>query len=328
MGHVDMNAAVVLVQVAHSGSFRGAALILGMPKSSVSRKVAELEARLGVQLLRRSTRHVALTDAGVAYVEAAQAAVAHLEAAEQAVSHQQREPQGRIRITAPAPLAHTVLTSLLAEFLQRYPKVEIQLQLSYRVVDLLAERFDIALRYGALPDSSLVAVALGNAGHRIVASPGYLAAHGTPQTPAELALHSCLLFGADGASLRTTWPLMAGKRPIGVAVRGPFATDDRLALRAAALGGLGLAHLPEPMVADDIACGALVPVLTTFTTTTTPFHLVHAGERHLPARTRALIDFLVERLSAPQAGDARPSATTGPAAQPAASGSPPATSSP
>ena len=175
-----MNAALVLVRVAQAGSFRGATHALSTPKTSVSRKVAELEARLGVQLLRRTTRKVALTDAGRDFVEAAQTAFASLEAAEQAVSRHQREPQGRIRVTAPGPLGHAVLTGLLAEFLRQHPKVEVLLHLTYKQVDLLTERFDVALRFGALPDSSLIAIPVGGAQLRIVASPDYLAARRPP----------------------------------------------------------------------------------------------------------------------------------------------------
>ncbi|MEN9577475.1 MAG: hypothetical protein RJA70_484 [Pseudomonadota bacterium] len=292
-----MNAAIVLVRVAQAGSFRGASKSLGMPKTSVSRKVAELETRLGVQLLRRTTRQVALTDAGLAYFDAAQSAIANLEAAEEAVSRQQREPHGRVRVTAPSPLGHAVIATHLAEFLRLHPKVEVQLHLTYRPVDLLTERFDIALRYGALPDSSLVAVPLGASEQRIIASPGYLESHAALETPADLADHECLLFGVENPSLRATWTLVRGKRKTDVTVRGRFGTDDLLALRSAALAGLGLARLPAPTIAADLASGALVSVLASYTSVPTPLHLVHAGGRFLPARTRALIDFLVERMA-------------------------------
>lgn len=306
MDHLDMNAAIVFVRVAQAGSFRGASKSLGMPKTSVSRKVAELEARLGVQLLRRTTRQVALTDAGLAYVDAAQSAIAHLEAAEEAASRQQREPHGRVRVTAPSPLGHAALATHLAEFLRLHPKVEVQLHLTYRPVDLFSERFDIALRYGALPDSSLVAVPLGAAEQRIVASPAYLRAHEKPETLADLADHECLLFGVENPSLRATWTLVHGKRKTDVAVRGRFATDDLLALRAAVLAGLGLARLPTPLIAADLEGGALVSVLDGYTSVPTPLHLVHAGGRLLPARTRALIDFLVERMTGPGRARRRP----------------------
>ena len=300
-----MNAAIVLVRVAQLGSFRGAAKSLGMPKTSVSRKIAELEARLGAQLLRRTTRHVALTDAGVVYVEAAQAAIANLEAAEDAVSKQQREPHGRVRVTAPAPFGQSVLTALLSEFLIIYPKVEVQLHITYRQVDLLTERFDIALRYGVLPDSSLTAILLGEAEQRIVASPSYLKKHGEPKTPAELAEHNCLLFGAENATMRATWTLWSGKRKLEVPVRGRLSTDDLIAIREAARGGLGIARLPEPSIADDLRTGALTQLLPAYTSAASPLHLIHPGGRFLPPRTRVLIDFLKQRLMQPTANHVR-----------------------
>jgi DNA-binding transcriptional LysR family regulator len=297
MDHVDMNAAVVLVRVAQAGSFRGAAKALGMPKTSVSRRVAELEARLGVQFLRRTTRHVALTDAGHTYVEAAQVALASLEAAEDAVSRHQREPQGRVRVTAPAPLGQSLVTSLLAEFLLLYPKVEVQLHLSYRPVDLLTERFDVALRYGSLPDSSLIAIPIASATLHVVASPRYLASRCEPKVPADLADHECVLFGGENPALRAIWTLVSARRKSNVQVRGRFATDDLLALHTAAVRGLGIALLPEEMIADDLESGALVALLPTYTSIPSSLNLVHAGGRFVPARTRALIDFLVTRMS-------------------------------
>lgn len=297
---MDINAALVLVRVAQAESFRGAAKVLDMPKTSVSRKVAELEARLGVQLLRRTTRRIALTDAGVAYVDAAQSAIATLEAAEDAVSQHQRELQGRIRVTAPAPFGQGKLTELITEFLLAHPRVEVQLHMTYRPVDLLTERFDVALRYGNLPDSSLMAIALSTTQHVVVASPTYLAKAGTPQSPAELSAHDCLVFASENPSLRSTWTLLSGKRKTEVQVQGRFAADDLQALRTAALDGLGIARLPAQVVAADVASGALVAVLQGYTSVPTPLHLVHAGERFLPARTRTFIDFLVERLSTRQ----------------------------
>lgn len=132
---------------------------------------------------------------------------------------------------------------------------------------------------------------------RIVASPSYLKAHGIPKTAAELSDHECLLFGVDSPALRAKWTLVAGKRKTDVPVRGRFAVDDLLALRAAALGGLGLVHLPAPIIASDVKSGTLVPVLSSYTSVPVPLHIVYAGERLLPMRIRTLIDFLVSRMS-------------------------------
>lgn len=296
MGHADLNAALVLVRVVQVGSFRGAAKVLGMPKTSVSRKVAELEERLGAQLLNRTTRKLSLTDAGAAYTEQAEGAIARLEAAEQAVSELQREPRGRVRVTATVMLGQLLLAPLIAEFLEAYPAVEVTVQLTDRHVDLVAERFDVALRAGALPDSSLVAVPIGSGAWRLAASPRYLAAHGAPQRPADLSSHHCLLFARTGAAARSTWPLGKAKRVRDVPVTGRLVADDLVVLREAAVRGLGIARLPAMLVEEAIRRGELVAVLDDAAPPPMPLQIVHLGGRHMPPRTRAFIEFLRPRL--------------------------------
>ena len=234
MGQLDLNAARVLVRVVQAGSFRAAALQLGMPKTSVSRKVAELEEYLGAQLLRRTTRTLSLTDAGAAFVEQAEGAIARFTSAERAVSEQQREPRGLLRVTATVTVGQTLLAPLLAEFLQAYPAVEVSLHLTDRHVDVVAERFDVALRIGALADSSLVAQHVVSSGLQLFASPRYLRTHGTPRTPADLAAHDCLRFAKTGVAVRGTWPLGKGKRTKEVSVSGRLVADDWGVLREAA----------------------------------------------------------------------------------------------
>jgi DNA-binding transcriptional LysR family regulator len=163
MGQFDLNAALVLVRVVQAGSFRAAGEALGMPKTTVSRKVSELEAQLGVQLLRRTTRKLSLTDAGLVFVDETEAAIARLEAAQEAITELQREPRGRLRVTTAVTIGELFLAPILAEFLEAFPAVEVQLQLTDRPVDLVAERFDVAIRAGHLPDSSLIARRIGSA---------------------------------------------------------------------------------------------------------------------------------------------------------------------
>ena len=297
IGHSDLNAALVLVRVVQTGSFRNAARALGMPKSTVSRKVAELEERLGAQLLLRTTRSLALTDAGAAFVEEAEAAIARLEAAEAAVAEQQRAPRGRLRVTTTIPLGQAFLAPLVAEFLDAYPGVEVMLHLTDRSVDLVAERFDVALRAGALPDSNLIARLVGSGAHRVVASAAYLARHGTPERLAELTGHHCLRFTKLGTAVRTTWPFGKGKRAMEVAVAGRFVSDDFAALRLAAERGLGIARLPQLIVHEAIRAGRLVSLLDAHAPPPTPLHIVHVGGRHLPPRTRAFLDFVEPRLA-------------------------------
>lgn len=296
MGHFDLNAAWVLVRVVQEGSFRSAARALGMPKTTVSRKVAELEAQLGVQLLQRTTRALALTDAGSAFVEEAEGAIARLDAAEAAVTELQREPRGKLRVTTTIPLGETFLAPIVADFLDAYPRLEVMVHLTDRQVELVAERFDIAIRTGALPDSSLVAKLIGSSAYRVVASPAYLERHGTPRRPSDLSAHSCLRFTQSGTAVRTAWPFGKGKRATEVPVSGRLVSDDFVVLRRAAERGLGVARLPVVVVYEALRAGTLVDLLESYAPPPTPVHILHVGGRHVPPRTRAFIDFVHPRL--------------------------------
>ncbi len=297
MGQLDLNAVTVLVRVVEAGSFRGAAARLDMPKSTVSRKVAELEESLGTQLLERSTRKLALTDAGAAFVEQAEHALATIEAAQLAVSALQREPRGRLRVTATPQMGQWFLAPLVLEFLEAYPAVQVSLHLTDRHVDLLAERFDVALRAGPLPDSSLVAHRVASGGVSFVASPGYLAARGAPREPADLEGHDCLVYAGAGGQPRRVWTLGHGKELREIAVSGRLVADDWRVLLHAAVRGLGIARVPDALMGDELRRGDLVRVLKAFAPAATPLSLVHLGGRYVTPRTRAFIDFVRPRLA-------------------------------
>lgn len=297
MGHFDLNAALVLVRVVQAGSFRSAARVLGMPKTTVSRKVAELEEQLGVQLLLRTTRTLALTDAGAAFVEEAEAAITRLDAAEAAVKERQREPRGKLRVTTTVPLGELFLATIVFEFLESYPELEVSLHLTDRQVDLVAERFDVAVRVGPLADSSLVAKFIGDSAYRVVASPEYLARHGTPRRPSDLSAHQCLRFTKSGTAVRTTWLFGKGKRAVNVPVSGRLVSDDFIVLRNAAERGLGVAHLPAGLAHEALSTGRLVSLVASHAPPATPLYIVHAGGRHVAPRIRAFVDFVHPRLA-------------------------------
>jgi DNA-binding transcriptional LysR family regulator len=302
MGQFDLNGALVLVRVVQAGSFRAAAERLGMPKTTVSRKVSELEAQLGVQLLLRTTRKLSLTDAGLAFVEEAEAAIARLEAAQEAVTELQREPRGRLRITTAVSIGELFLAPVLSQFLEAFPSVEVVLLLSDRIVDLVEERFDVAIRAGHLRDSSLIARRIGSASDRVVASPDYLTRHGTPQRPSDLSSHACLRFSRSGMEVRSSWPFGTGARSSEVTVSGRLVSDDFVVLRTAAEQGLGIARLPGLLAHEAIQAGRLVPLLDDQATPPTPVQLVLPKGTRLPASTRAFIDFVQPRLTQALAG--------------------------
>jgi DNA-binding transcriptional LysR family regulator len=201
-----------------------------------------------------------------------------------------------------------LLAPLLPAFLEAYPLVEITLHLTDRRVDLVAERFDVALRTGALEDSSLVAVRIASARHGLFASPRYLATRGTPRTPADLAAHDCLLFARAGAAVRSSWPLGKAKRLREVRVSGRLVADDWSVLREAAVRGAGIARLPLLHSRDAVRKGTLVSVLDDYAPPDVPLHLVYFGGRHLPPQTRAFIEFMRPRL-AREVGGLRDSAS-------------------
>lgn len=297
MGQLDLNAAFIFTQVVGAGSFRLAAEQLGIPKSNVSRKVAELEAHLGARLLQRTTRSLSLTDAGQAFMAQAESAVAYMQAAEDAVTAIQAEPRGRIRISAPNLLAHTMLPPILSDFMLEHPQVELLMQLTNRHVDLINERIDVAIRVGSLEDSSLVATTIGQASMVLVASPAYLQAHGTPQHPQELADHACLVFAVQETANQTVWQLGKGRTACEVVVKNrPLICDDMNVILQMALLGRGIARLPQPFVASECAQKRLVEILPGWAKDAAPLQLVYPNAKALLPATRAFIDFVKPRL--------------------------------
>lgn len=284
----------VFVQVVEQGGFSAAARVCHMTPSAVSKLVARMETRLGARLVNRSTRAFQLTPEGCAFYERATRILADIEDAERNAGAGE-QPVGRIRLNISASYATHILAPVLPEFLDLYPKVTLDIVQTDRVVDLLAERTDVAVRAGPMRSSSLVARKLGDTAMVIAGAPAYLARFGEPHTIEDLERHNLLGFGY----VRTVegWPLKTEKETLVVPTAGRVQASDGEALRRLALGGSGLARLAAFTVRDDIAAGRLVPVLEALNPgDREAFHAVYIGQGGpLPSRVRALLDFLAER---------------------------------
>lgn len=283
----------VFVQVVEQGGFSPAARQCGMTPSAVSKLIARLEARLRTRLFNRSTRRFALTPEGCAFYERAAAILADIDEAERRAGFGE-QPAGRIRVNTSASYAHHVLAPLIPDFLARYPQVTLDLALTDAVIDLLAERTDVAVRAGPLKDSSLIARKLGETAMIIVAAPAYLEAFGAPRTPADLEGRERLGFGY--VRERAAWPLREGGETVLTPPAGRVQASDGEALRRLALAGAGLARLAAFTVREDIAAGRLVPVLEDRNPgDREAFHAIYVGRGGpAPARVRALLDYLAE----------------------------------
>ncbi len=290
---MDLNELAVFARVVQAGSFTGAAKALGMPKSTVSRRVSELEARLKTRLLQRTTRRLGLTDAGRTYFEYCARIVAEVEEADRAVSSLQERPVGTLRVTA--PLGFAFLGPMVAGFLERYPEVGVELICTDRVVNLVEERFDVAVRAGAMKDSSLIARHLGTFSRPLVASAGWVKRHGKPKRLEALREHAWLLFGAGARPV--TVQLERGRERAELSVRPRLLTNDVDQLRSAALAGVGVALLPDFDCARDVQEGKLVRLLPEWSTEQTPINAVYPSTRHLSPKVKLFVDHLQAELA-------------------------------
>ena len=277
------------VEVADAGGVTAASRRLGLPKSIVSRRLVRLEQTLGAQLLSRTTRGAALTEAGASFREYAARVVAELEAAREAVAPD-GELSGRLRVAAPLTVGAMHVAPVLADLARRYPKLHVHAAYSDRFVDLIGEGFDVAVRLGYLPDSNLVARRIARLRGKYVASPEYIKAHGAPRTPEELLDHECLMQGTE------TWRFASKGKTITVRPHGRFKADNGAALAAAAVAGVGIAVLPDFLIDAHIASGALKPVLVHYPPPEAGFYVLRPPGQFAPRKVRALIDILVERF--------------------------------
>lgn len=290
---IDRNRIATFVKVAEAGSFTAAAAALHLPKSSVSRSVAGLEADLGVLLLQRTTRKLALTDAGRSLFRRVQQAMIDLDQAIAEVSDENDELRGPIRITAPTDFAELSFPALLVRFLEQHPCVQIELALTGRRVDLVEEGFDLAIRAGMLGDSTLMARRIGASDLGIFGSEAYLAKHGRPRSVTDLARHNCLFMKGNAGIL--PWRLDGPRGAVVAEVSGSIIVDSFGFLRRSVAAGIGLGLLP--VVDLDHQTDDLVRVLPAYGVQGGAVHVVWPSSRYLPARVAAFRDFLVEELT-------------------------------
>jgi DNA-binding transcriptional LysR family regulator len=291
----DLNDMLYFAEVAAAGGFSAAARHLGIPKSKVSRRVSELESRLGVRLLHRTTRKLSLTDVGEVYLRHCESMREAAQAAAQAVEQVQTEPRGTVRVACPVTLAQATLGPIMAKFLSRYPQVKVDMRVSNRAVDVVEEGFDVALRVRATTDDSgsLVVKILGPSGAYLVASPAQLDRQGHPKTPHDLAgVDSVAMASVDG---KTTLALQGPAGATFTLVHTPrYVADDLLTLKFAVLQGAGMGLLPDYMCQDELADGRLVMVLPGWAPQPGVFHAVYPTRRGMVPAVRRFLDFLGE----------------------------------
>lgn len=278
-----------VVAIARTGSFRAAALVLGLSTTALSNAVAKLESRLGARLFNRTTRSVALTDAGRAFVEQVAPALQDIHGAMDAVRSHQATPSGTLRINAFAAGAREIITPLVVAFLRRHPVVHVDLVTEGRLVDIVADGFDLGVRRADLVPADMIAVPLGRPQrYAVVAAPDYLREHGTPRNPADLLQLPCVRVRLpNGALLR--WHFEKGGETVQIDVEGPITLDEASLARAVVLEGLGIGLFLEQNVRDDIADGRLMRVLDDWTPPFADLCLYYAGRRHPSAALKAFV---------------------------------------
>ena len=288
-----LTAMEVFVEVAHSGSFSATADKLDMSRAMVTRYVAELEQWLGARLLQRTTRSVTLTDAGESCLRRSQQMLALKENVEEETTHAGSELRGQLRLTCSTSFAYAQMAAAIGDFLQQHPKLKVDLNASESTLNLVEARIDLAIRISAEPDPLLIARPLAQCDSVLVASPAYLARHGTPTSPADLSAHRCLSYANFGKSI---WHLRRGSEHQSVGVTSHFSANESTALLQAALSGAGIAMQPTYLANPLLATGALHAVLPDWALPTMTIYALYPSRRNLSPGVRALVDFLVLRF--------------------------------
>jgi DNA-binding transcriptional LysR family regulator len=284
---LDIEDLQTFVAVADAGGVSAAARRLGVSKSIVSRRLFRVEAELGVQLLARTTRGAALTEAGITFRDHAARASAEIDTAREAILPT-GDLRGRLRVAMPLSFGPTHFAPVLAEMARQHPQLHIHTSYSDRFVDLIAEGFDCAIRVGYLQDSNLIAKRIGPIYGKLVASPDYIEAHGSPETVEQLVNHQAVMQGTEA------WQFMDGDKIVTVQPQGRFKADNASALAAAAAAGLGIAWLPDCITYEYVASGALVPVMTRYPPPSAGAYVVRPPGQHPPRKVRVLVEMLIE----------------------------------
>ena len=294
----DLNTLYYFTQVVEHHGFAAAGRALDMPKSKLSRRIAELEERLGVRLLHRTSRHCSLTEIGQAYYQRCLAMRVEAESAAELIERNRSEPQGLVRVSCPTALLNSWVGPMLTRYMLKYPLVELFIESTNRRVDLIHEGFDVALRvrFPPLENTDMVMKVLGNSTQSVVGSPAFLSRLSTPASPADLSGLPSLHWGA--AQREYQWELFGADGSTATIRHAPrMVTDDLLALRHAALAGIGIVHLPSVVVRDEIAAGQLVELVPGWTPKSGVIHAIFPSRRGLLPSVRTLIDFLGEEFS-------------------------------
>lgn len=292
----------VFLSVANERSFSQAAARLGLSRAVVSKHVKHLESHIGTRLLDRTTRSVRLTELGREFFLRAQQSVGELHEAMAQAGEATQAPRGKIRVTCALSFGLRHLTSLVSEFVGRYPEVSIEMDLSDRIADLASGNYDLAIRVAALDTGSLIARKLAITRMLVCASPAYLARHGTPRVPSDLISHSCLTYSYNPQP--NLWSFAHGVEREAVRVRGSLQANNGDMLQQMAVDGRGIALLPAFLVQEDIAARRLVSLLAGYEGGVLGIHAVYAHRKFMPAKVRAFLDFLVERFDAANPGSA------------------------